>query len=172
MQDIQTIVNEHDEVIWAKLRSEITSDDIYRVSALWLENSSWEVLMSQRGFMKKNNPAKWSAAAAGTIDKWESYDENIYKEVEEELWLSPDEIRNILEFSPEIFTWNFRSILERTYNEVTFYFFATLRAREFYIFLPIYIAFNFFLYNFCKNFKVSLYFSTTLIIDAFPWSDE
>lgn len=165
MKDIQTIVNEHDEVIWEKLRSEITSDDIYRVSALWLENSKWEILMSQRGFMKKNNPAKWSAAAAGTIDVWESYDENIYKEVEEELWLSgyifekwekmrvtgkhnffcqwyklkadidvkdlvleypevessrwfsPDEIRNILEFSPEIFTWNFRSILEKKFQK-------------------------------------------------------
>jgi len=165
MKDIQAIVNQYDEVIWEKLRSEITSDDIYRVSALWLENSAWEVLMSQRGFMKKNNPAKWSAAAAGTVDAGESYDENIYKEVEEELWLSgyifekwekmrvtwnhnyfcqwyhlkadidakdlvleypevessrwfsPEEIRNILEYSPEIFTGNFRSILTQKYQK-------------------------------------------------------
>ena len=87
-EDIQIIVDENDEVIGYKHRHDITSDDTYRVSALWIENSKWEILMSLRGFMKRNNPGKWSAAVAGTIDKWESYDENIYKEAEEELWIT------------------------------------------------------------------------------------
>ena len=165
MKDIQIIVNEHDEIIDHKHRHEIWPDDIYRVAGLWIENSKGEVLISLRGFMKRNNPGKWSAAAAGTVDKWESYEENIYKETQEELWLSgyifekgekmrvkgkhnyfcqwyslradidtrdlvleysqvessrwfsTDEIRNILEYSPEIFTWNFRSILEEKYKK-------------------------------------------------------
>lgn len=163
MKDIQTIVNKNDEVIGHKHRHDITSEDIYRVSALWIENSKWEILISLRGFMKKNNPGKWSAAVAGTIDKGETYDENIYKEAEEELWITwyiftkgekilhksernyfcqwyylradldiqdfvleypevestrwfhPDEIRNLLKYSPGIFTSNFRKILEDTY---------------------------------------------------------
>lgn len=165
MKDIQVIVNEKDEIIGHKHRHEILPNDIYRVSALWIENSAWELLISLRGFSKKNNPGKWSAAVAGTIDEGESYDENIYKEAQEELgitwytfqkweklrakwkhnyfcqwyflvadlkidelvleypqvelarWFSPDEIRNILEHSPEIFTSNFRTMLEEKYKK-------------------------------------------------------
>ncbi len=34
------IVNEKDEVIGYKLRSEIQSEDIYRVSCLWITNTA------------------------------------------------------------------------------------------------------------------------------------
>lgn len=164
MKKIQTIVNEHDEVIGAKLRSEITPNDIYRVSALWIENPRWEVLISQRWFLKKNAPGKWSAAVAGTIDEGESYDENIYKEAQEEIWLvgekfekgekvfhqweqhtyfcqwyslvldrdisefileenqvehvrwvSPEEIKNLVTYSPGIFTSQFCKMLQEKY---------------------------------------------------------
>jgi len=88
MKDIQIIVDEHDEIIGYKHRYEIWTHDIYRVSALWIENSKGEILLAQRGFMKRNNPWKWWPAVAGTVDKWESYEENIYKEAEEELGIS------------------------------------------------------------------------------------
>lgn len=159
----QIIVNELDEVIGYIDRYDITGDDIYRVSALWIENSKWEVLLSLRWFSKKNNPGKWSAAVAGTVDEGETYDENIYKEAEEEIWITwyefkkwekklhewkrryfcqwyylvadlkiedlilefpevessrwfqPDEITNLLEYSPEVFTSNFRKRLEKKF---------------------------------------------------------
>lgn len=38
--------------------------------------------------MKSNGPGKWGAAAAGTVEKDESYEDNIYKEAEEEIGLS------------------------------------------------------------------------------------
>lgn len=85
--ELSTIVNNQDEVIWSKPRIEISSGDIYRVSALWIENSKWEILLAQRGFMKSNGPWKWWAAVAGTVEKDESYDENIYKEAQEEIGL-------------------------------------------------------------------------------------
>ena len=85
MSELITIVNLDDEIIGYKPRSEITSQDVYRVSALWIENSKGEILLAQRGFMKRNNPGKWGPAVAGTIDKGESYEENMYKEAEEEL---------------------------------------------------------------------------------------
>jgi len=81
------IVNEKDEIIGNKLRNEIKSKDVYRVSALWITNSKKEILLAQRAFTKKNDPGKWTTAVAGTIEEGESYDSNIIKEAKEELRL-------------------------------------------------------------------------------------
>ena len=86
-QNIITIVNEDDEIIWEKDRSDVTQDDIYRVSALEVRNSKGDFLLAQRGFLKRKWPWKRSVAVAGTVDAWETYDDNIYKEAEEEIWL-------------------------------------------------------------------------------------
>ena len=81
------IVNEQDEVIGVKERADIQPKDIYRVAALWIENSKGEVLLAQRAFTKKNNPGKWGPAVAGTVEEGEEYDTNILKEMEEEIGL-------------------------------------------------------------------------------------
>ena len=88
MSELIPIVNLDDEIIGYKARKEISSEDIYRVSALWVENSKWEALLAERGFMKSHSPWKWWPAVAGTVGKWESYEENIYKEAREELWIT------------------------------------------------------------------------------------
>lgn len=85
-QDV-TIVNELDEIIWYKKRWTIKEEDIYRVSVLLIKNTAWLFLLSQRSFKKKNNPWQWSFSVAWTIDKWENYDSNISKEIEEEIWM-------------------------------------------------------------------------------------
>lgn len=82
-----TIVDEHDTVIGSKPREEIMPKDIYRVSALWLTSSKGEFLLAQRSFTKKNNPGRWGPAVAGTVEDGESYEENMTKEIEEELGL-------------------------------------------------------------------------------------
>lgn len=82
------IVNLDDEIIGYKPRKDITLQDVYRVSALWIENSQGEILLAQRGFLKSVDPGKWGAAVAGTVEKDESYEENILKEMQEELGLS------------------------------------------------------------------------------------
>ncbi len=81
------IVNENDEVIGVKKRSEITKDDIYRISALWVTNKAGDILLAQRSFDKKHDPGKWAAAVGGTVTEGESYDENIIREAQEELGL-------------------------------------------------------------------------------------
>lgn len=81
------IVNENDEIIGSKERGTLNQSDIYRVSALWIQNSNGEILLAQRSFNKKNNPGKWGPAVAGTIDEGESYESNIVKEAEEEIGL-------------------------------------------------------------------------------------
>lgn len=81
------IVNELDEEIGLKERSAIAAEDIYRVSALWVENSHGDILLAQRSLSKAKSPGKWGPAAAGTVDEGESYELNIIKEAEEEIGL-------------------------------------------------------------------------------------
>ncbi len=81
------IVDENDNIIDYKERDLIGKNDIYRVSALWITNSKGEVLLAQRHRTKSHDPLKWGPAVAGTVEKDESYIENIIKEAEEELGL-------------------------------------------------------------------------------------
>jgi len=81
------IVNEQDEIIGNKERGTLTEDDIYRVSALWIENDKGQVLLARRAFTKKKDPGMWGPAVAGTVDKGETYELNIIKEANEELGL-------------------------------------------------------------------------------------
>ncbi|MBI5220507.1 MAG: NUDIX domain-containing protein [Candidatus Liptonbacteria bacterium] len=81
------IVDENDQVIGYKPRSEIQSADIYRVSGLLVVNEYNEMLIAQRSFSKEYDPGKWGPAAAGTVEKGETYETNIRKEAKEELGL-------------------------------------------------------------------------------------
>ncbi len=81
------IVNEEDEIIGNKERSTLTDQDIYRVSALWIENDKGQILLARRAFTKKKDPGMWGPAVAGTVDEEETYELNIIKEAEEELGL-------------------------------------------------------------------------------------
>ena len=82
------IVDEQDNIVGVKERSEVDYDkDIYRSSALWLTNSKNQALLAKRAATKDKDPGKWGPAVAGTIDEGENYDNNIYKEAEEEIGL-------------------------------------------------------------------------------------
>ncbi len=94
------VVDEHDQVIGLKERDEITQNDIYRVSVLWIENSRGEILLAQRKFDKKVDPGCWSPAVAGTNEATETYQSNIYKEAEEELGLRGFSFHELPKISP------------------------------------------------------------------------
>lgn len=79
------IVDEQDEVITHKERTTKKQEDIYRASALMVVSSKKQILLAQRSFNKSHSPGRWSASAAGTVEKGETYLENIIKEAEEEL---------------------------------------------------------------------------------------
>ena len=87
------IVNEKDEIICFKERSEIKRKDIYRVSALWITNKKGEILLAKRAITKKHSPGKWGPAVAGTVEEGETYDSNIIKEAEEELGITNAKFR-------------------------------------------------------------------------------
>ena len=82
------IVDSKDSFIAFKERDDIVFDDCYRVSALWVENSKGEILLAQRAFTKKNGPGLWWPAVAWTVEEREDYEKNMYKEAQEEIWLS------------------------------------------------------------------------------------
>jgi len=81
------VVDESDKILCHKSRSNIEFEDIYRVSALWINDSEGNALLAKRALTKKNNPGKWGPAVAGTVEKGETYKINMIKEAEEELGL-------------------------------------------------------------------------------------
>ncbi|MFA7191970.1 MAG: NUDIX domain-containing protein [Candidatus Paceibacterota bacterium] len=79
------VVNEQDEIIGYKDRSDRNPEDIIRITSIWITDENGDVLMQQRKLDKKNNPGLWSAAVAGTVEEGETYESNAYKEMEEEI---------------------------------------------------------------------------------------
>ena len=80
------VVDGEDNVIEHKSREAVDREGlIYRVSALWIKNSSGESLLARRARTKTHSPGMWGPAAAGTVEEGESYEKNIIKEAEEEL---------------------------------------------------------------------------------------
>lgn len=82
------VVDDQDQVLGHKRRDQVTYNDIYRVSALWLTNSQGKILIAQRSWRKDKNPGMWGPAAAGTLTKGETYESNMTKETAEELGIA------------------------------------------------------------------------------------
>lgn len=87
------IVNDNDEIIGLKERGTLDKNDIYRVSALWIENSNGKILLAKRALTKKHHPGRWGPAVAGTNDVGESYKSNIIKKASEEIGLNNCEFK-------------------------------------------------------------------------------
>lgn len=89
MKPLVQIVDDNDVIIGHKKREDIhPENDIYRVTALWVINSDKQILIAQRSLSKANNPGKWGMAVNGTVEDDETYEENVYKEAEEEIGLT------------------------------------------------------------------------------------
>lgn len=86
------VVDESDNVIGAKDRDEITSDDIYRVARLVILNSKGQLLLAQRALVKKKDPGVWGLAVEGTVEEGEDYESNIRKEAQEEIGITLDSL--------------------------------------------------------------------------------
>lgn len=88
MKEPITIVDENDAPITVVDRDMVDYDtQIYRVAALWLVNTNGDVLIAQRKLTKKKDPGLWGPSVAGTVEESETYEQNIQKEVFEEIGL-------------------------------------------------------------------------------------
>ncbi len=82
------VVDDQDVILGYKNRNQLLPTDRTRVSGIWIENSRGEVLLAQRSWQKEFHPGLWGPAAAGGVEKSESYEQNAYKELQEELGLA------------------------------------------------------------------------------------
>ena len=83
------IVDENDSLLGHKWEAEFNPDaDIYRVASLWLRNGKGDVLIAQRSPKKKNAGGLWGPAVSGTLEYDETYEDNIEKEIREEIGLT------------------------------------------------------------------------------------
>lgn len=81
------IVNEQDEIIGYKDKTNRDHDDIIRVSGLWVVDENGLILLQRRSLNKKSQPGVWQIAVAGTVESSETYETNILKEMQEEIGL-------------------------------------------------------------------------------------
>lgn len=81
------VVNEQDEIIGYKERSNRNDGDLVRATGLWVTDNDGNILIAQRSFKKKHDPGLWGPAVAGTVEEGETYESNIIKEAEEEIGL-------------------------------------------------------------------------------------
>ncbi len=125
------IVDENDNIIWYKERYTLSQEDISRVTALYVENSNRDILLQQRSFSKKNQPWIWQPAVAGTVDEWETYESNIIKETQEEIWIDLTKYdyklfrkyikdQNLWVWEHKHFTAFYHAIIDKDIEEFTF----------------------------------------------------
>jgi 8-oxo-dGTP pyrophosphatase MutT (NUDIX family) len=96
MKNQYFIVDENDNVIGAKIYRDITDDDIYRVSSVWVVSGK-KVLIQQRELNDVHEPGKWQPSAAGTVGTNESYETNALNELAEEIGLTGVELEPMYE---------------------------------------------------------------------------
>lgn len=88
MSDLAILVDEQDNEIGTRHRHELQKGDIIRISSVWVENGKGEALLQKRSLKKIHDPGLWAAAAAGTLEPGETYESNVYKELEEEIGIT------------------------------------------------------------------------------------
>ena len=85
-EEIFDVVNEHDEVIGCRTRSEVHRLGLmHRAVHVLLFNSQGKVFLQLRSMKKDRQPGVWDSSASGHVDSGEHYDACAVREVREEL---------------------------------------------------------------------------------------
>lgn len=87
-EEIFDVVNERDEVIDRKPRSEVHRLGLmHRAVHVLVFNSRGEVFLQKRSMKKDTSPGLWDSSASGHVDSGENYDTCAVREVREEIGL-------------------------------------------------------------------------------------
>lgn len=87
--EIFDIVNERDEVIGRKLRSEVHRLGLrHRAVHVLVFNSRGEIFLQKRSLKKDRQPGVWDSSASGHVDSGEEYDVCAVRELQEEIGLA------------------------------------------------------------------------------------
>lgn len=88
-EEIFDIVNERDEVVGQKPRSEVHRLGLqHRAVHILVFNSRAELFLQKRSMQKDCFPGAWDSSAAGHLDCGETYDDCAVRELREELGLT------------------------------------------------------------------------------------
>src|SRR5215831_21290390 len=87
-EDIFDVVNERDEVIDRKPRSEVHRLGLlHRAVHVLVFNSRGRIFLQKRSMKKDRQPGLWDSSASGHVDSGEEYDTCAVRELGEEIGL-------------------------------------------------------------------------------------
>ena len=87
-EEIFDVVNERDEVVGRKPRSEVHRLGLlHRAAHVLVFNARGQVFLQKRSLRKDRQPGLWDSSAAGHVDSGEDYDACIVREMREEIGL-------------------------------------------------------------------------------------
>ncbi len=87
-EDIFDVVNERDEVIDRKPRSEVHRLGLlHRAVHVLVFNGRGQIFLQKRSMKKDRQPGVWDSSASGHVDSGEDYDATSVREVREEIGL-------------------------------------------------------------------------------------
>lgn len=90
--ELLSIVDNNDEVIGTKPRSEVHSQGlIHRAVHILVFNDQRQLFLQKRSMNKDENPGLWDTSAAGHVDAGESYEMCAAREIYEELGIKTNE---------------------------------------------------------------------------------
>ncbi len=114
-EEIFDVVNERDEVIDAKPRSEVHALGLlHRAVHVFVFNSRGEIFLQKRSMKKDRQPGVWDSSCSGHVDSGETYDETAVRELGEEIGLrlksTPEKLFKIdaCEETDAEFVWVYR----------------------------------------------------------------
>ena len=88
------VVDDNDIVLAEVPRNELTPNMRWRNTGVYIFNDKGEVLLARRHPSKKVHPNVWGPSAAGTVEVGETYEQNIIKEISEELGITVSQLEN------------------------------------------------------------------------------
>jgi isopentenyl-diphosphate delta-isomerase type 1 len=87
-EEIFDVVNERDEVIDRKPRSEVHRLGLlHRAVHVFVFNSRGQIFLQKRSMKKDKHPGVWDSSASGHVDSGEHYDATAVRELQEEIGL-------------------------------------------------------------------------------------
>ncbi len=88
------VVDDNDTILAEVPRDELTADMRWRNTGVYIFNDKGDILLAKRHPNKKVHPNMWGPSAAGTLEVGETYEQNIIKEISEELGIKTESIEN------------------------------------------------------------------------------
>lgn len=118
------VVDDNDNVLAEVPRDELTTDMRWRNTGVYIFNDQGEILLARRHPSKNMHPDMWGPSASGTVEVGETYEQNIIKEIKEELGITVEQLKYcgshcIDHGTAKRFTGMFKAVWNGTIDRIT-----------------------------------------------------